>query len=120
MSLDLEMLREVLEWLPSDLRYRILEQASHKLAKHPAAKYTAFPDESRVVNPETETNRLESQSLRKSHSLVLIESQTSVLNTKPRPSELAKEESFILGRVKRLNFEGSVDLARPLSSRYHR
>jgi len=73
-SLDLEMLKEVLEWLPSDLRYRILEQASHKLAKHPAAKYTAFPDDSQIVNPETDSNHRESRSLRKSHSLVLIES----------------------------------------------
>lgn len=113
------MLKEVLEWLPSDLRYRILEQASHKLAKHPAAKYTVFPDESRV-NPETDSNQKESQSLRKSQSLVLIESQPSVLLTKPRPSVLVKEESFILGRVKRLNFEGSIDITRPLSSRYHK
>lgn len=46
-SLDLETFKEVLEWLPSELRGRIIDRANiEKLGqKHPAVRWAVFIEE---------------------------------------------------------------------------
>lgn len=46
-SLDLDTFKEVLEWLPSELRQRIIDPASlEKIGqKHPAGRWAVFNEE---------------------------------------------------------------------------
>jgi|LauGreDrversion4_2_1035121.scaffolds.fasta_scaffold474015_1 hypothetical protein len=72
--------------------------------------------------------RKESQLDRHSESLVVLDESSIVgdkppteLNTKPRSSELDREEPFMVGRLRKLelNFQGSVGITAPLSARYN-
>jgi hypothetical protein len=46
-SLDIETFKEVLEWLPSDLRLRIIDRANIEKVglSHPAVKWAVFIEE---------------------------------------------------------------------------
>ncbi|TNV81850.1 hypothetical protein FGO68_gene5701 [Halteria grandinella] len=157
-SLDLETFKEILEWLPSELRQRITDRANiEKIGqKHPAVRWDVFHEEKESSREQQNTQNRElvsdlqyqqveqqiksqlNNSGSKNQSLVIINensedevsrmsknynylhqyNENAVITAKP--SELGEQESYIVEKLRKLEFKHQSDLLRPISARYRK